>query len=370
MVLACLSFTQRLMYNLLDIINKLEKHRQLNSKEMLELLKSDDKEVIEYLRTKARDVTDQYYGKGVYIRGLIEISNICIRNCRYCGIRKDNKQVKRYRLNKSEILEVAKKGYDQGFRTLVLQGGEDPYYTDDVIEDIIQSILSIMPDVAITLSLGVRDYDSFLRLRKAGASRYLLRHETANDDHFSYLHPQDQKLSDRQEALSDIRSLNYAVGSGIMVGSPGQKLEYIVEDLEYLSKLKVDMIGIGPFIPHKDTEYKNHITGDLNLTLKLISIIRLMFPLSAIPSTTALNTIDPQGRILGIQHGANVVMPNLSPSKAKANYNLYDNKSSSGLESSEYIQQLDELLKSYGYRIDYSIGHPKSINRGEFDDQL
>ena len=344
---------------MIELVNKLTEQGNLSEDEFVKLLASEDNDCLELLKKNARKVADSIYSNAVYIRGLIEFSNICRQNCYYCGIRRENKNVPRFRLTKEQILDCCAKGYNLGFRTFVLQGGEDPYFTDDIFVDIIRSIKKNHPDCAVTLSIGVRDYEGYRRFRQAGADRFLLRHETAVEEHFGYLHPKEQSFEQRKNALFNLRELGYTVGSGIMVGSPGQKYEYIARDLKFLKELNPHMIGIGPFIPHASSKFKDEPHGGLTLTLKLISILRLMFPTALIPSTTALSTIDEKGRLLGIEHGANVVMPNLSPDDAKKNYTLYDKKNYTGYEAADFVRSLDENLRSHGYRVEIGRGDPK-----------
>ncbi|MBO5743014.1 MAG: [FeFe] hydrogenase H-cluster radical SAM maturase HydE [Clostridia bacterium] len=299
----------------------------------------------------ADKIRRENYDDKVYIRGLIEVSSYCKNNCLYCGIRVGNKNAMRYRLTQDEILSCCKVGYDLGFRTFVMQGGEDNHFTDEFMCGVIYKIKSLYPDCAITLSLGERSYESYRELKNAGADRYLLRHETANDNHYSRLHPEGMNLTDRKKCLFNLKELGYQVGSGFMVGSPYQTWETLAQDLLFLKELKPQMIGIGPFISHKDTPFKNEKSGSLYLTLKLISILRIMFPKSLIPATTALSSISPVGREMGLKAGANVVMPNLSPEDVRAKYNLYDNKAYSGSEAAESLAILKSLVENAGYRV-------------------
>ena len=321
----------------------------LNKKELADIisLTGDDAS----LYAMADKVRRSHYGDAVYIRGLIEVSSYCKNNCLYCGIRASNSNAQRYRLGKNEILSCCREGYELGFRTFVLQGGEDAHFTDAFMCDLISSIKSLYPDCAVTLSLGERSADSYKAMRSAGADRYLLRHETANDVHYSRLHPESMKLSARKECLYNLKNAGYQVGSGFMVGSPYQTAENLAEDLLFLKELEPQMIGIGPFISHKDTDFKDMPNGSLYLTLKMISILRLMFPKALIPATTALSSIASNGRELGLKAGANVVMPNLSPSDVRAKYNLYDNKAHSGSEAAESLEILKGLVGSAGYRV-------------------
>lgn len=334
------------------IIDRLEMTTQLSNCEMLELLSYyDDENIRKLLADKARRVAQKVYGKQVYTRGLIEFSNYCRNNCYYCGIQRDNKNISRYRLTKDEILSCCEEGYHLGFRTFVLQSGEDMYYSDEMLCDLIASIRKGYPDCAITLSLGEKDKASYQRFFEAGANRYLLRHETANEYHYSLLHPDELSLSNRKKCLFDLKSIGYQVGCGIMVGSPYQKLEYIVEDIQFMKELQPHMIGIGPFVPHHDTVFKEEKTGSLHLTLMLLSILRLSFPHCLLPATTALGTIHPSGREMGILAGANVVMPNLSPVSVRKKYELYDHKICTGEEAAECRFCLSRRMKNIGYEI-------------------
>ncbi|MCL2073675.1 MAG: [FeFe] hydrogenase H-cluster radical SAM maturase HydE [Marinilabiliaceae bacterium] len=308
---------------------------------------------------KADKVRRQHYGTDVYIRGLIELSNYCKNNCYYCGIRCGNKEIDRYRLSKEEIMSCCEQGYGLGFRTFVLQGGEDVYFSDKIICDIVSSIKKIYSDCAITLSLGEKTYSSYKAIFDAGADRYLLRHETANPAHYRQLHPDSLSIENRKECLWNLKKIGYQVGSGFMVGSPFQTTELIIEDLRFLQELQPDMIGIGPFIPHKNTPFGQHSSGNLNLSLRLIAILRLMFPHALIPATTALGTITQNGRELGLTVGANVVMPNLSPVKFRKQYELYDNKICTGEEAAECRKCLEKRVKAAGYNIVTHIGHVK-----------
>ena len=311
----------------------------------------DNMDDTEYLFKKARQIRHEIYGKDVYIRGLIEISNYCKNDCLYCGIRRSNKLADRYRLTKEEILECCLTGYDLGFRTFVMQGGEDPYYTDDIMCDIIKSIKSQFPDCAVTLSLGEKPYESYKALKEAGADRYLLRHETANSCHYSSLHPTELTLENRKECLFNLKKLGFQVGSGFMVGSPGQTNENLAEDMLFLKELNPQMVGIGPFIPHKDTPFAQEPAGSAEKTLIMIALTRLMLPNALLPSTTALGTLLPDGRERGILSGANVVMPNLSPKSVREKYMLYDNKISTGDEAAESKLNLEKKFKAIGYEI-------------------
>ena len=335
----------------INIIEKLKKEQTATKEELVFLLENITDEELKVLRRKAQVTTIMNFRKDIYIRGLIEISNYCKNDCLYCGIRRSNKNAVRYRLTKEQILSCCDLGYELGFRTFVMQGGEDPYFTDEVMCDIIHEVKSKNPDCAITLSLGERGKESFKRLYDAGADRYLLRHETADPGHYNKLHPPELKYENRIRSLFELKEIGFQTGAGFMVGSPFQTTENLANDLLFIKELEPQMCGIGPFIPHKDTVFADKPHGSLRLTLILLSIIRLMHPKILLPATTALGTIDPKGRELGILHGANVVMPNLSPQEHRADYALYDNKACTGEEAAECIQCLSRRLNSIGYQI-------------------
>lgn len=305
-------------------------------------------ELSSYLFEKAREVTAIHFQNHIYKRGLIEFTNYCQNDCYYCGIRRSNGNASRYRLNKHAILECCEQGYILGFRTFVLQGGEDPYYTDTILTDIISSIKNRYSDCAITLSLGEKSKESFLSYFNAGADRYLLRHETADETHYSKLHPSIQKLESRKQCLLNLKEIGYQTGTGFMVGSPYQTTQTLVEDLQFIHELQPHMVGIGPFLPHHQTPFANKSAGSLQRTLCLISILRLMLPTLLIPATTALGTIHPKGRELGILAGANVVMPNLSPLSIRKKYMLYDNKICTGEEAAECQGCLSNRMNNIG----------------------
>lgn len=305
----------------------------------------------EYLFERADEVRRSVYGNKVYIRGLIEFTNYCKNNCYYCGIRCGNKNAERYRLTKDDILSCCNEGYDLGFRTFVLQGGEDPYYTDELICSIVAKIRSTYPDCAITLSIGEKSKESYQAFFNAGANRFLLRHETADSIHYGKLHPESMSLGTRKQCLFNLKEIGYQVGSGFMVGSPYQTMENIIADLRFLQELEPDMVGIGPYVNHKETPFKDFKSGSVELTLRLISILRLMFPKLLIPSTTALGTLHPEGRELGLKAGANVVMPNLSPKGTRKLYQIYENKLSSDEEAAESRNALEKRVKAAGYEI-------------------
>ena len=320
--------------------------------EFVELIKcAEDPEAVRRLKEEAVRIREIYYGKKVFTRGLIEYTNYCKNDCYYCGIRKSNTNAKRYRLTEDEIMACCENGYELGFRTFVLQGGEDAYYTDDRMVAIIKKIKEAYPECALTLSIGEKSYESYKRFREAGADRYLLRHETANEEHYRKLHPEKMSLAVRKNCLYDLKKLGYQVGAGMMVGSPYQTTENLAEDLVFLKELQPEMVGIGPFIPHKDTVFAKETGGSLDLTLNLVAMLRLMNPNAMIPATTAVGTIDPRGREKAILSGANVVMPNLSPVSVRKNYMLYDNKLCTGDEAAECRKCLDARIRSIGYEI-------------------
>jgi len=345
-----------------QLIDKLYETNTLSPSEYKELIDNRNPELSEYLFEKARAVRIENYGHDVYIRGLIEFTNYCKNDCYYCGIRKSNHGAERYRLTKEQILECCQVGYNLGFRTFVLQGGEDGYYTDEKIVDIIRSIKENYPDCAVTLSIGEKSYESYKAFFDAGADRYLLRHETANAEHYGKLHPKIQSLDNRKQCLYNLKEIGYQVGCGFMVGSPFQTTDCIVEDLLFIKELKPHMVGIGPFIPHHETPFADKKAGTLELTLFLLGIIRLMLPDVLLPATTALGTIHPKGRELGILAGANVVMPNLSPKSVRKKYMLYDNKICTGDEAAECRYCMEKRIESIGYHIACSRGDHKSFN--------
>lgn len=308
-------------------------------------------EAAPYAAALACQIRDRIYGKNIYIRGLIEFTNCCKNDCYYCGIRRSNKKTVRYRLTREEILMCCEYGYELGFRTFVLQGGEDGYFTDERLEEIIRSIKKHWPDCAVTLSVGERDRDSYARLREAGADRYLLRHETANDCHYRRLHPPKLSLLNRKNCLFQLKQLGYQTGAGLMVGSPGQTVETLTDDMEFLQELQPEMVGIGPFLPHSHTPFGKEPAGSTALTLYLLSLIRLMLPYVLLPATTALATASTGGREAGILAGANVVMPNLSPENVREKYLLYDNKICTGKEAAQNLEELKASMDAIGYRV-------------------
>lgn len=337
----------------MDFVKKLIDKGSLEKEEYVKLLEAcvcpqTGAAIREELAAEAAAIRERWYGNKVYTRGLIEYTNYCKNNCYYCGIRAGNTNVQRYRLTKEEIMDCCANGYELGFRTFVLQGGEDPYFTDEKMVEIIRGIRELYPDCAITLSIGEKSYESYRKFKEAGADRYLLRHETANEAHYGTLHPENMSLKNRKQCLYDLKKLGYQVGAGFMVGSPGQKLEYLAEDLIFLKELQPDMVGIGPFIPHHDTQYAEEPAGSVELTLALLSVIRIILPKVLLPATTALGTLDPLGREKGMKAGANVVMPNLSPVRNRKQYELYDNKICTGEEAAECRGCMSRRVASVG----------------------
>ncbi|MBR4723944.1 MAG: [Clostridia bacterium] len=342
--------------NSFEIIDKLEKSGRAELCEYSYLVENMNEEAIEYAKEKAVAVRKRIYKNAVFVRGLIEISNICKNDCLYCGIRRSNKDCQRYRLTEEDILACCDEGERLGFRTFVLQGGEDGYFSDEVLCGIITKIKKRHKDCAVTLSLGERTEKSYALLKQAGADRYLLRHETADMEHYEKLHPQDMSFENRIKSLKKLKELGYQTGCGFMVGSPYQTPGTIAKDLKFIEEFCPDMCGIGPFIPHKNTPFADKQAGRLDMTCYLLSIIRLIRPNILLPATTALGTIHPNGRELGVLAGANVVMPNLSPVSVRKKYELYDNKICTGEESAECKNCLENRMKKIGYEIVTSRG--------------
>ena len=337
-------------------VDRLRIEKSLPSEGYRALLTCRDAETMEYLHRQAREVAYTYFGNRIYIRGLIEISNCCRNNCYYCGIRKGNTHIERYRLSQETILECCTQGDELGFRTFVLQGGEDRLQSADWIEETVSIIRKQFPDCAITLSLGEYPPEEYKRFFRAGANRYLLRHETYNQEHYSLLHPVEMSWKHRISCLESLKNIGFQTGTGIMVGSPGQTVEHLIDDIHFISRLRPEMIGIGPFIPHQDTPFGNQPAGSIEQTLILLSIFRLMHPNALIPATTALATLAPNGREKGILAGANVVMPNLSPGNERKKYELYNNKASLGAEAAEGLSILRKQLQTIGYEISTEKG--------------
>lgn len=333
------------------LIDRLAAERTLTDRELLSLITMDDPESDRYLAQKADEVRRQVYGNRVYIRGLIEFTNYCRNNCHYCGIRRSNPNCQRYRLSMEDILACCDTGYTLGFRTFVLQGGEDPFFTPQTITELVRAIKNAHPDCAMTLSVGEYDRAVYQEWFDAGADRYLLRHETANPDLYRALHPAELSLENRMRCLRDLKDIGYQTGCGFMVGSPGQTPVMILEDLRFIQEFQPQMVGIGPFIPHCDTRYRHESPGSAALTLRLLAILRLMLPRVLLPATTALGTVLFDGRQMGMRCGCNVVMPNLSPAAVRQKYALYDNKLSAGEEAAESVALLKESMASIGYQV-------------------
>ena len=333
------------------IVDKIAETEDINRDELKILLEETDEKKIRYLKDKADGVRRKIYGTRVFIRGLIEFSNYCKNDCLYCGIRHSNHKASRYRLSEEEILQCANTGYQLGFRTFVLQSGEDPYFTDDRICRIVSSIKDRFPDCAVTLSIGEKDRDSYQGYFDAGADRYLLRHETADEEHYRQIHPREMSFQNRINCLRQLKDIGYQTGCGFMVGSPGQTADTLYEDLQFIKELQPEMVGIGPFIPQSDTPFAGKNAGTMERTLRLLSIIRLIHPHVLLPATTALGTIHPLGREMGIKAGANVVMPNLSPVEVRDKYKLYDNKICTGDEAAECRHCMSRRMESIGYHV-------------------
>ena len=332
------------------LIKKLNSTHSLNKNEALQLIRHGAQHK-NLLFALAQETAQKSFGRQIFVRGLIEFTNYCKNDCYYCGIRCSNKNAARYRLTQEEILECCHAGYGLGFRTFVLQGGEDYFYSDEDIAAIVRAIKTQHPDCAVTLSIGERSRETYALWKKAGADRYLLRHETADFAHYAKLHPAELSAANRQQCLYTLKELGYQAGAGFMVGSPYQTAENLADDLMFLQKLRPQMIGIGPFIPHHDTPFKDEPAGSVELTLVLLAVLRLLFPHVLLPATTALGTLAPGGRLLGIKAGANVIMPNLSPQNVRGKYLLYDNKLHTGAEAAETLNELQREVASIGYRI-------------------
>lgn len=344
-----------------NIIDNLYEEKDVNEEELLFLLDNISSQEQEYLHKKADQVRKKYYGNKVYVRGLIEFTNYCSRNCIYCGIRKNNEKAQRYRLLEEEILDCAVVGNQLGYKTIVLQGGEDSFFDDEKLISIISKLKGMFPENAITLSIGERSYKSYKKLFDAGAERYLLRHETASEELYSKLHP-GGSFKNRVQCLKNLKEIGFQIGAGFMVGLPGQTNEDIVKDLMFLKELKPHMCGIGPFIPHDDTPLKNYKGGTLDATTRMLSIVRLLLPKVLLPATTALGTIDKTGREKGIRAGGNVIMPNLSPINVRGKYSLYNGKISTGDEAAESKKDIQQRIAKIGYEIEVTRGDSKVVD--------
>lgn len=342
----------------IDLIQKLNREKGLSKEEWVFLIENRTDDVAEELFALARSIQREQFGNKIYTRGLIEFTNYCKNDCYYCGIRRSNSRAQRYRLTTEQIFDCCRTGYALGFRTFVLQGGEDGYFTDERMVEIISGIKGQYPDCAITLSLGERSYDSYRRMFEAGADRYLLRHETADQVHYGKLHPPSLSAANRKKCLRNLKEIGYQTGTGFMVGSPGQTAECLAKDMMFIRKLNPQMVGIGPFVPHHDTPFASEKGGTVELTLYLLGLLRVMLPNVLLPATTALGTIDPKGREQGILAGANVVMPNLSPTTVRKKYELYDNKICTGDEAAECRRCLEGRMQSIGYEL--------AVDRGDY----
>lgn len=341
-----------------ELIDLLHAQRHLEESQWVQLFSTWTKEDLAYAMDLAREMTVKRFGKTIYFRGIVEFSNICKNDCYYCGIRCGNKNVARYRLTKEDILCCCAEGYETGFRTFVLQGGEDGWFTDDRMCDIIRAIKEKYPDCAVTLSLGERSRESYQKLYDAGADRYLLRHETADDCHYRHLHPENLSLANRMRCLRDLKEIGYQTGCGIMVGSPGQTAQTLAKDFLFMQEFDPQMVGIGPFLPHKDTPFKDETAGSVDLTLFCLALCRIMLPRVLMPSTTALGTVEDEGRKKGVLAGCNVIMPNLSPLEVRKKYMLYDNKAGTGLTAAEGVAMLRRQMEEIGYEV--------VVGRGDF----
>ncbi|WP_101773296.1 [FeFe] hydrogenase H-cluster radical SAM maturase HydE [Peptostreptococcus faecalis] len=340
------------------LIDKLYNENDLRDEDLLWLLDNMNKKEKEYMFSLSKKTRDKYYGKNVYLRSLIEFTNYCKRECIYCGINAYNKKANRYRLTKEEIVEACKNGKSLGYNTFVLQGGEDPYFTDEKMCEIIKEIKRIDPNCAITLSMGERSYESYKALKDSGADRYLLRHETSNPDYYKWLHPKSV-LDTRVECIKNLKKLGFQTGTGIMVGLPGYTNKDYVRDLRFIKTISPEMVGLGPFITHKDTEMREYKSGDIDTTLTILSMVRLLLPKVLLPATTALASIAENGRKAGLDVGSNVIMPNLTPVEYRGDYMLYNSKKSSGSESAQALNMIKNELDSFGYICNMSRGDSK-----------
>ncbi len=341
-----------------NLIDELHVNHDLSKEKLVFILDNITDEEKKYLFSKSLEVKEKYYGDTVYMRGLIEFSNYCNKNCNYCGIRRDQTDAERYRLSKEQILSCCDQGYFLGYRTFVLQGGEDPFFTDEVLVDLITTIKSRWKDVAVTVSIGERSKESYKKIKEAGADRYLLRHETANAELYKNIH-ESMELASRKSCLMDIKELGFQVGAGFMVGIPGQTNEILAEDLRFLKELDPHMIGIGPFIPHVKTPLGQNKGGTVEDTLVMLALTRLMVPKALLPSTTALGTLDSKGREKALKVGANVVMPNLSPTNVREKYELYADKICTGDEAAHCRKCIEGRINSAGFKVD--------MGRGDYD---
>ena len=341
-----------------EVIDLLNRQHRLEEDQWVQLFGGFTQEDLDYAMELAREIAVARFGKNIYFRGIVEFSNICKNDCLYCGIRCSNRKVSRYRLTPEDILSCCAEGYAAGFRTFVLQGGEDGWFTDERMCSIIRSIKQHYPDCAVTLSLGERSRESYQAMFDAGADRYLLRHETADEAHYRLLHPENLSLSNRLQCLKNLKEIGYQTGCGIMVGSPGQTPRTLAKDMLFMQEFDPQMVGIGPFLPHQDTPFREEKAGSVDLTLFALALTRIMLPRVLLPSTTALGTAENDGRKLGVLAGCNVVMPNLSPAEVRKKYMLYDNKAGTDLTAAEGIASLRRQMEEIGYTV--------IVGRGDF----
>ena len=334
-----------------ELIRKLNQEHSLSMAEWEQLFENYSKEDVTYAMELARNIAVEKFGKKIYFRGIIEVTNHCKCDCFYCGIRKSNRECQRYRLELSDILACCAEGYENGFRTFVLQGGEDVWFHDERMCEIVRTINKEYPDCAVTLSLGERSFESYKALKEAGADRYLLRHETADAEHFGVLHPKYQTLESRMECLKHLKVLGYQTGCGIMVGTPGQSVKTLAKDMKFMEEFQPAMIGVGPFLPHKDTPLKDETKGSVELTLYILALCRIMLPNVLLPATTALGTVEAEGRKQGVLAGCNVVMPNLSPLSVRKKYMLYDEKAGTDVSAAQGIAILRKQMDEIGYEV-------------------
>lgn len=342
----------------MDLADKLIANGSLALDEYQDLIAGCTPDQAQRLAQAATCIRRQHFGDRIYTRGLIELTSHCANDCLYCGLRRSNRQAHRYRLTTQQVLDCADTGYELGFRTFVIQGGEDPYFTDQRLCDLVSALRQRYPDCAITLSMGQRSRESYRRLRQAGADRYLLRHESADPAHYAQLHPAGMTLESRMQCLSDLREEGFAVGVGFMVGSPYQTPGHLARDVAFVEAFRPEMCGIGPFVPHHATPFASFPVGGVDQTCLMLSILRIVAPTCLLPATTALATIDPQGRERGILSGANVVMPNLSPVGVRGWYDLYDNKACTGEEAAECAGCLAGRMASIGCQLVVDRGDP------------
>ncbi|KDR96695.1 iron-only hydrogenase maturation protein HydE [Peptoclostridium litorale DSM 5388] len=340
------------------LLDKLYIENDLSERELALLLQNMDSESEKQLFEYSSMLKTKHYGKSVYMRGLIEFTNFCKQDCLYCGIRRSNSNAERYRLSKEEILRCCEEGHVLGYRTFVLQGGEDSHYDDSKIIDLIKLIKSNFPDSAVTLSIGEKSFESYKSYYDAGADRYLLRHETASKRLYEQLHP-GMSFENRINCLKNLKKIGFQTGAGFMVGLPGQTNEDLAKDLVFLKEVKPEMVGIGPYIPHPNTPIGKNSGGSLEKTLIMLALARLLLPDVLLPSTTALGTIDPLGREKALNAGANVVMPNLSPTNMRKKYELYADKICTGDEAAHCRKCIEGRINRAGFEVDMSRGdHP------------